>query len=232
MWYDNFMANKELRESVRNLRASGMTYAEILKELKIDIPKATMSGWCNSVKMPKEYPEKLKALNKSNLFMGRKISLRNRARLRDEFYTKLEIKNKGLLSFFASNLKVRKITLAVLYLAEGSKSARGSLMFGNSDPQIIKMFVNLLRECYKIDESKFRCTVQCRADQNISKLEDFWVDVTMIPREQFYNARVDKRTVGIPSKKPDYNGVCRIDYFSSAIDLELKHIAQMAKMIF
>jgi len=89
------------------------------------------------------------------------------------------------------------------------------------------VFVDLMRKCYKIDESKFRCTVQCRADQNIKELEFFWSKTTDIPLKQFYKARVDKRTIGQISRKKDYKGVCRIDYFSSALDLELKYIAQV-----
>src|SRR3989344_4731505 len=126
----------------------------------------------------------------------------------------------------SSNKHSRKIVLVILYLAEGSKSARGSLMFGNSDPAVVLMFINLMRECYKLDERKFRCTLQCRADQDIKKLERFWSKTTKISLGQFYKARVDKRTLGQISKKQDYKGVCRIDYFSSAVDLELKRIAQ------
>lgn len=100
-------------------------------------------------------------------------------------------------------------------------------MFGNSDPLIIKMFVALMRRCYKLDESKFRVTVQCRADQDTGLLEKFWSEVTQIPVSQFYTAMVDRRTIGKKSRKIDYKGVCRIDYFSSFIDLELKHIAAM-----
>ena len=99
-------------------------------------------------------------------------------------------------------------------------------MFGNSDPAVVRMFVDLMRECYTLDERKFRCTLQCRADQDIKKLERFWSETTKIPREQFYKARIDKRTFGQVSEKQEYKGVCRIDYFSSALDLELKRIAR------
>jgi len=100
-------------------------------------------------------------------------------------------------------------------------------MFGNSDPPIITLFLSLLRRCYNIDENKFRCTLQCRADQNIPKLEKFWSQVTKIPMPQFYKARIDPRTIGKPSRKPDYKGVCRIDYFSGDIFMELKQIMEV-----
>lgn len=55
-----------------------------------------------------------------------------------------------------NNKDVKKIALAMLYLGEGGKKQRGSLMFGNSDPVIINLFLRYLRDCYNIDEKKFR----------------------------------------------------------------------------
>jgi hypothetical protein len=122
---------------------------------------------------------------------------------------------------------VAKISLAMLYLGEGSKTHKASLMFGNSNPDIIKLFLDLLRYCYNINEEKFRCTVQCRADQDIKKLESFWSELTKIPRGQFYGARIDPRTMGKKTKKINYKGVCRIDYFSADIFLELEKITEI-----
>ncbi|MDP2663986.1 MAG: hypothetical protein Q8P08_00910 [bacterium] len=137
---------------------------------------------------------------------------------------------RGRISHLAGELKKRstsKIALAMLYLGEGSKKQRGALMFGNSDPSVVRLFLNLLRYCYNIDEKKFRCTLQCRADQNIKKLEKFWSKITGIPPSQFYKARIDPRTIGKPSKKLDYKGVCRIDYFSGDVFMELKQIIEV-----
>ena len=122
---------------------------------------------------------------------------------------------------------VAKIILAVLYLGEGGKSGRSSLMLGNSDPAIIRLFLALLRQNYSIDEGKFRCTVQCRADQDIPELEKFWSKITDIPPRNFYKARVDSRTIGKKSKKPSYKGVCRIDYFSADLFNEIKMIMEI-----
>lgn len=89
---------------------------------------------------------------------------------------------------------------------------------------MIGLFLKLLRQCYEIDEKKFRFTLQCRADQNVKKLEDYWSKVTRIPLSQCFKVQIDPRTIGKPSKKKDYKGVCRIDYFSAHIDTELKII--------
>ena len=122
---------------------------------------------------------------------------------------------------------IAKIVLGVLYLSEGSKTLRGSVTFGNSDPKIISLFLRLFRSSYSLDESKFRCTVQLRADQNIKFLENYWSKITSIPRSQFYKSRVDPRSIGKLTLKKEYKGVCKIDYFSAKLFYELMSIGKV-----
>jgi hypothetical protein len=212
-----------LKEKVIKLRRKGKTYLEIQKILKVFIPKSTLSSWCQNVKLPKEYQDRIQKIVLNNAKKGREIALVVN-RVKREKYLKSIIKRNKHLSTILKNKDTSKIALAMLYLGEGSKNQRGSLMFGNSDPFIISLFLHLLRYCYDINESKFRCTLQCRADQNIKKLEKFWFKITRIPLSQFYKARIDPRTIGKKSKKLDYKGVCRIDYFSADLFWELKQI--------
>lgn len=221
------MYSIDLKKKVRAFRSKGKTYSEINRGLKSKIPKSTIATWCRDVKLPDGYEDKVKKLNLINFHRMLEVFNKNKEERRKKFYQNIDLQNRRLFRLCENSLEARKIILVILYLAEGSKSPRGSLMLGNSDPLIISMFVDLMRECYKIDESKFRCTVQCRADQDVKALGFFWSKVTRIPLKQFYKARVDKRTIGQVSRKKDYKGVCRIDYFSSAVDLELKYIARV-----
>jgi len=125
------------------------------------------------------------------------------------------------------NIEVAKIALAMLYLGEGSKSRKKSIVtFANSDPKVIALFLRLLRASFRLDERKFRCTVQCRADQDSDDLRSYWMTITEVPIELFYKTQVDPRTVGKPTLKPDYKGVLRIDYLSSMLFNELLLIAE------
>lgn len=125
-------------------------------------------------------------------------------------------------------VETAKIAAAMLYLGEGGKSKKKSIVtFGNSDPAIIRLFLRLLRAAFGADESKLRATVQCRADQDIRKLTSHWSSVTGIPFERFYAPQVDRRTLGKPTRKPGYYGVLRIDYLSSMVFNELQLIAEI-----
>ena len=216
----------ELKKKVQDLRSNGKTYSEIQTLLDTRIPKSTLSYWCRGLDLPLGYKRKIQEYNKFNLEKAQKIALAMN-KIRREAYLKMIRERNLYLANGLKNPETAKIALAILYAAEGSKSTHSSIMLGNSDPSIVNLFLRLLRFCYTIDESKFRCTLQCRADQNIKELEIFWSNITKIPLAQFYKARIDPRTVGKPSKKPGYKGVCRIDYFSGEIFLDLASIIKI-----
>ncbi len=217
------MNKEDIKNQVQTLRKSGKTYSEIQKYLNTKIPKSTISYWCRELPLPFGYERKIAGYNKYNLDKARKIALAVIKENRNKYLESISDRNKHLINEL-DNLNTAKIALAMLYLGEGSKTNRASLMFGNSDPLVIGLFLRLLRNCYKINESKFRCTLQCRADQNIEELEKFWSNITKIPMSQFYKARIDPRTINRPSRKLNYKGVCRIDYFSADLSIELKCI--------
>ncbi|HAT74253.1 MAG: hypothetical protein US30_C0012G0050 [Candidatus Moranbacteria bacterium GW2011_GWF2_36_839] len=208
------------------LRNNGNTYGEIISKLNVKIPKSTLSVWFSNIELSKEAKKRRDDIIKTKT----KISHINAIRVikeKREIYLEEVAGRVVHLKNLKNNKDIAKIILAILYLGEGGKTRKSSIMLGNSDPKVIKLFLDLLRKCYEIDEKKFRCTLQCRADQDIFKLEKFWSEVTSISSNQFYKARIDARTIGKKSKKPEYKGVCRIDYFSADIYNEIKKIIEL-----
>jgi len=205
------------------LRKSGKTYGEIQNIIGVKIPKSTLSLWCNKIYITNKIKKIIDRKIIENRKKGMEIAQIINKEKRKKYLKSIADRNKKL-ALSLRNKDTAKITLATLYLREGAKTRSGSLMFGNSDPYIISLFLYLLRFCYNIDEKKFRCTVQCRASQDTIKLEKFWRKITKIPSSQFYKTRIDPRTIGKPSKKLNYKGVCRIDYFSADIFLDLMQI--------
>lgn len=213
-----------LKPKIIILRKSGKTYGEIIKIIGKNIPKSTLSDWCSKIYLTSEQKKIIDKKIIDNCRKGMEVAWIINKERRRKYLESIVDRNKHL-SKILKNGDVGKVALSMLYLGEGSKgSSRGSLRFGNSDPYIIDLFLNLLRKCYKLDEKKFRCTVLCRADQNIKKLEFFWKNITKIPPSQFRKAQIDPRTIGKPTKKLDYKGVCVIDYFSADLFLDLMQI--------
>lgn len=222
------MIGTKIKKGAMALRLQGRSYSDISKMLGRNIPKSTFSTWFKGLRLPTEVQEKIKANNLKNLVLARSASLLNNAIRRRKYLDDI-LKNNSHLAGIIKNPDVAKVALAMLFLAEGSKSKKASLTFCNSDPFVIELFLHLLRSCYKLSEEKFRCTVQCRADQDVHQLELFWSDVTHIPADHFSKAQVDKRTIGKPTKKETYKGVCRIDYFSAHI---FNDLSQVTKIIY
>ena len=213
-----------LKSKSIELRKLGKTYGEIQKIINENIPKSTLSTWFQKIHFTNKQKKKMAMIMNKSSMKGIRVARIVNQKRRKKYLKSIADRNRHL-SLILNNTNVAKVVLSILYLAEGAKSLnRGSLYFGNSDPFVIDLFLSLMRKCYKIDESKFRCTVLCRSDQNIKSLEKFWLNITKIPKSQFYKTRIDPGTIGKPSKKLDYKGVCKIDYFSADLFLDLMQI--------
>lgn len=216
--------SQEIKQKALSLRKQGYSYSEISRLLDHPIAKNTFTGWFKNVILTDRSKKRIRNRIKRGGIIGRTIALENikkkRRELLQNIYKKVSLEVKNIDKFTA------KLCLAMLYLGEGGKTNEW-VRFGNSDPKIIKLFLSLLRNSFLIDESKLRGTVQCRADQNIKRLENFWSETSNIPLNRLYKTRIDIRTIGKPTQKLDYKGVFVIDYFSNSIFLELKFLSDI-----
>ncbi|MBI3380286.1 hypothetical protein HY029_06045 [Candidatus Gottesmanbacteria bacterium] len=209
----------------KKLRMRGKTYTEIKKYFKLSIPKSTLVSWFRDIKLPRNYPERIRKLNLENLKKARLLHIKKSFERRKKLLKTYKEKNNGLIKK-ASEVGYAKIGLSMLWLGEGSKQ-RGVFRVGSSDPRIVKLFLWFIKKCYQFDLSKVRCTLQCRADQNIPELEKYWINITNIPKRLFYKARIDPRTIGKQTINKEYKGVLRVDYFDVKIQDEMAVIADM-----
>lgn len=214
------------KQKAIDLRKRGFTYGEIRKNTNNYIQKSTLSCWFKSVNLSYAAKERLRYVTNCNIRNAHKKALKANRERRVVYLNNIKNSVRHLENY-KQNKNIAKIMIAMLYLGEGSKTIKGSLLFANSNPDIISLFLNLLRRCYCIDKRKFRVTVQCRADQDTLKLEKFWSKITKISPKQFYKTRIDPRTIGKKSKKPEYKGVCCINYFSADIYNEIKIIMEI-----
>lgn len=214
------MWDNEIREQARQLRKNGTSYQDICKTLGKRIPKGTLAHWCRGIELPEHVLKERRDTQLTHLARARIKAVAINAKARTAMLKELRDINRPLLNVMEVT-SVSKIALVMLHLGEGSKTRRGTVCFANSNHAIIELYLRLLRRCYQLDETKFRCTVQCRADQDTEELERYWSGITRIPRNQFYASRIDARSVGKPTLKSDYRGVCVIDYFSADVFNEL-----------
>lgn len=214
----------ELKGSVRELRKQELTYKEIQERLSVRISKSTLSYWCTGLVLPDWYQAKVNDLNFRNFSKARQLAVASNKIKHERLLADISEKN-GLLGVKLKDMDTLKMLLAVLYLGEGAKwKSHSGLVLGSSDPDIILIYLRLLKACYRIEPENLKGRISYRADQDIDSLEDYWSKITLIPRENFYKTKPDPRTLNKPTRKIDYKGVCVIMGGSSSIQLELEAI--------
>lgn len=218
--------SKETILTIQKLRRKGKTYNEINKHLNLRIPKNTLSYWCKALKLPADYPSKIRSLNIKNLEKARRRALIANRRKRKDILLSLDSKNTRLTSLL-NDPQVSKIALSILCLGEASKYGKSSFYLGNSDPRVIVIFLELLKKIENFDPSKLRYTVQCRADQDVFELEEYWRSIVNAPPEFFYKTQIDPRTEGKPTKRLNYKGVLRVNYQDTILQLELESLVSL-----
>lgn len=216
-----YMWTSAFKQEAIRLRRQGLTLEEINRTLGSKIPKATFSYWQRGVTLTASSAQRLEAMRLESLHRAQLKAQEANRRKNERLRQQARQRNQHLSQLLKSDDQA-KVALTILYLAEGTKGRERSIVtFGNSDPKIVALFLRLFRQCYLVDETKFRCTVQCRDDNPVKHLETIWSKLTKIPSTQFYEARIDPRSIGKRSKKPDYLGVCRIDYFDALVFTDL-----------
>jgi len=72
----------------------------------------------------------------------------------------------------------------MLYWAEGTLKGN-TVDFVNSNPLMVKIFLNFLRHICGVDESRLRVYLYAYSNQNIDELRRYWKNVTAIKISQF-----------------------------------------------
>lgn len=99
-----------------------------------------------------------------------------------------------------------RITGIMLYWGEGTKSGN-SVVFSNSDPQMIMLFLKFLRAICQISETRLRILLHMYNDQNENSLKKFWSKATNIPITQFSKTFYHHHTSGTYKKVSQYGTV-------------------------
>lgn len=218
--------NKHLAyyKDIRTLRTMGLTYKEINHKLGLKIPKSSLNHICKNIALNEKQITRINLITKNNLAAGRQKALITNKLIFDKKLAQFR-KDNHHLGEFMKDRRAKLIALAMLYLGEGAKwKSRRGLMLGSADPMIMKMYINLLEDCYGIEKDKLKGRIQHRADQSPTELIRYWSKVTGIKPSNFYPCYADRRTIGKPTLKPDYRGVCVVTCAGTHVQLELEQI--------
>lgn len=193
-------------EKIKFLRSKGYSVPEISREVLVG--KTTVFGYIKGVKISSEY---------ISLWLGKRGGSKER---RD---SKLRVALKNGESLVGNLTKKEKVLiLCALYWAEGNKT---DFVLTNTDPQLISVFINSLRQVLNITDDQLRISIRLYEDLDKDKSLTFWSQVVGIPKERFLSTSI---LSGKKKGKLEY-GMCRVRVVKGG-DL-LKKVMSINKVI-
>lgn len=222
--------SKREKNKVKRLILAGKSYNEITEIL--GVPKSTISTWFGkTLKKPMDRKTMLKHL--ANIRKLAAVALKNKwenKRTEEAQLIKTRIK-KELINYPFDNIGFYKAMLSMLYWAEGTKCEPVcGLKFVNTDPDLLLLYLTLLRKCYNIEEAKLRVRLHLHYYHSIKKVKNFWSKTLNIPLTQFTKTYIKKRSKTRRFRK-NFAGICFVYYGNTVIRKELLELGFSLKKL-
>lgn len=104
-----------------------------------------------------------------------------------------------------------------LYWGEGTKANQGSVRLGNTDPKLIRTFIDFLVTIFNIKQQDLRFSLQIFTDIDEKEALDYWQKTLKVKPEQFTKTVVTiSGSVGNYRKKSRY-GVLTVHYHNTKL---------------
>jgi len=201
----------QLREKALQLRLNeNASYKEIRE--KVPVAKSTLSYWL------REFPlteDRIKELQRQGWDKSEASRERFRATMREKRKRKeQEVYQKYRKKFIIPNKESCFVAGLMLYLGEGDKKARDRIGLANTDPAIIKFFVDWLDTFLKIPKDKIKAQLHLYENMDIGKERKFWMNELGFTKSQIYRPSIRKLRQASFSYKESYrHGTCAIYSF-------------------
>lgn len=174
---------RTLRDRAVLLRKEGKTYLEILHE--VPVSKSTLSLWLRSVQLSKQ---QIQRITYKKIVSAKKGALVRKMQ-RIDTIQKIRMIAKSELT----KISLRELWIlgTALYWAEGAKEKTSGksqcVVFSNSDPRMIRLFIKWLRLVFKIPEESlfFEIYIHNSYMNRIDDIQMYWALETGYPITKF-----------------------------------------------
>ena len=168
------------------LRKEGGSIKEIAR--KLQVAQASVSVWVRDVELTSEQRSMLTARGFSvDAVEKRRINRIASTRKRHQ-----KIMEEAAKDIRALSRRDLWLIGVALYWGEGGKTNQGSARLSNSDPHVILIMMRFFKEICRVPGEKFRGHVHTFSHLNTTKAENYWAEISGIPKEQFYKSYVKK----------------------------------------
>jgi transposase-like protein len=199
------------REAARHIRATeGASVKEIAARLSVST--SSVSHWVREIELT---AEQFLVLEQRG-FRGRLIGA---ARNRERSYLR-RLSSQREERERAAVCNPRHMAGCMLFWAEGSRS-RNSVCFTNSDPAMVRFFLDFLVEEIGVPRDAVRVEINLFADHRAyqDRLEDFWLRYLELPRRCMRSS-----TVNVYSRDSKKKRTNRLPYGTCRLVLHSTHV--------
>jgi transcriptional regulator with XRE-family HTH domain len=194
------------RELARQLRRDeGASVKDIARRVGVSV--SSVSHWVRDIELT---PEQHAALQLRNVAYNRQMSgtWKQAANRRAE---RVGYQQDGRA--LARTGDALFVAGCMLFWAEGGRN-RNSLRFTNSDPQMVRFFVQFLRRFFNLEDEALAITCNLFADhlERQQEIEQFWLDIAGLPRSCLRKSSVNVYSKYSQKKRQNKlpHGTCRI----------------------
>lgn len=198
---------KEKEKAVR-LRRKGFSYGEILSE--VPVTKSTLSLWLREIGLAKRQKQRLTKKKRLGQQKGGRVRREQRIRLTEE------IKEKAAKEIDKISYRELWMIGISLYWAEGSKERNQatSVALGNSDPELIKIFLKWLQKICKVskEDINFRIFLHDTSATRLKEVQKYWSGVTGFSLDKFQKVTWKRNKINTKRKNigRDYYGLLSV----------------------
>ena len=201
------MTKKDLFLNAIKLRKSGHSFREISEQLKIS--KSTASLWTSRQMVSNNGKKRLTKLSAKGREKSKAILREKKINRIKQISEKCTVLAEGG-SFKKNDLK---LMLSLLYWCEGGKTDR-RVIFINSDSNLIRSFLHLLRSSFSVKENKLKALLHLHQYHSRKEMLEYWSKITGIKQE---NISVYNKKNSGKRKKEGYKGCISIRYGDSNV---------------
>lgn len=210
---------KELQASARSMRREGMTFEQIIIRLQTPLPISLVQQWCADISVADRHRDQAyrqrqtqRVIEKNLIDRLSQIESDNRAPLFDSESTAIELNDR---------VTCRQL-IGLLYLTSPYPPLfDNNIAFSSFEVQTLKLFLQLFRRSYEIDERKFRVMLHVTTKTDVDAARQHWSEAAAIPSAQFFSPTIASVLVAKlnPLRMPF--GLCQIIYQDSHITQEI-----------
>lgn len=114
-----------------------------------------------------------------------------------------------------------------LYWGEGNKANKNTVRLGNSDPNLLKKFIEFLIKFFNVNKKDLKFHLHIFSDIDIKEAQNYWIENLEIGSKQLYKPMVTRSgSLGTYRKKSKY-GVLTVYYGNTKLKNKLMELLPM-----